>query len=46
MEKCEYGLTGLGEMPLLEQVHRISHAIAQRYPYRTVRFYIFALKNE
>ncbi|KAF0695123.1 Aste57867_14020 [Aphanomyces stellatus] len=30
----EYGLHGLVDLPLLEQVHRLLHAISMNYPYR------------
>ncbi|CAI5734897.1 unnamed protein product [Hyaloperonospora brassicae] len=30
----EYGLQDLARLPLLEQVHRLFHAIQQRYPYK------------
>ncbi|KAJ0396038.1 hypothetical protein P43SY_008312 [Pythium insidiosum] len=32
-EASEYGLRDLAKLPLLEQVHRLFHAIQQRYPY-------------
>ncbi|EQC41025.1 hypothetical protein SDRG_02082 [Saprolegnia diclina VS20] len=34
MASREYGLDGLGTLPLLEQVHRLHHAISMGYPYR------------
>jgi hypothetical protein len=33
----EYGLKDLEKLPLLEQVHRLYHAIQQKYPYKEVR---------
>ncbi|ETV80334.1 hypothetical protein H257_06646 [Aphanomyces astaci] len=30
----EYGLFGLATLPLMEQVHRLLHAIAMKYPYK------------
>ena len=35
--KNEYGLADLARLPLLEQVHRLYHAIQHRYPYKEVR---------
>jgi hypothetical protein len=35
-EEGEYGLKDLARLPLLEQVHRLFHAIQQRYPYKEV----------
>ena len=32
----EYGLAGLDTLPLLEQVHRLYHAISMAYPYKEV----------
>ncbi|OQR90272.1 hypothetical protein ACHHYP_05664 [Achlya hypogyna] len=32
--ESEYGLEGLARLPLLEQVHRLHHAISMGYPYR------------
>ncbi|TMW60335.1 hypothetical protein Poli38472_000377 [Pythium oligandrum] len=32
-EETEYGLKDLAQLPLLEQVHRLFHAIQQKYPY-------------
>ncbi|KDO24676.1 hypothetical protein SPRG_10209 [Saprolegnia parasitica CBS 223.65] len=34
MASREYGLDGLPTLPLLEQVHRLHHAISMGYPYR------------
>lgn len=36
-EESEYGLRDLARLPLLEQVHRLFHAIQQKYPYKEVR---------
>jgi len=33
----EYGLQDLARLPLLEQVHRLFHAIQYQYPYKEVR---------
>lgn len=35
-EDQEYGLRGLADLPLLEQVHRLFHAIQHKYPYQQV----------
>lgn len=35
-EEGEYGLRDLARLPLLEQVHRLFHAIQQQYPYKEV----------
>lgn len=36
-EENEYGLQDLEKLPLLEQVHRLFHAIQMKYPYKEVR---------
>ena len=30
----EYGLAGLSKLPLMEQVHRVNHAIKMKYPFK------------
>lgn len=32
----EFGLENLGHLPLLEQIHRLLHAIQNDYPYKEV----------
>lgn len=39
-EDQEYGLSGLVDLPLLEQVHRLFHAIQHKYPYQQVTSFI------
>lgn len=39
-EDQEYGLKGLVDLPLLEQVHRLFHAIQHKYPYQQVMSWI------
>lgn len=36
-EENQYGLQDLEKLPLLEQVHRLFHAIQMKYPYKEVR---------
>lgn len=36
-EANQYGLEDLDKLPLLEQVHRLFHAIQMKYPYKEVR---------
>lgn len=36
-EESEYGLKDLARLPLLEQVHRLFHAIQHKYPYKEAR---------
>lgn len=36
-EENQYGLQDLEMLPLLEQVHRLFHAIQMKYPYKEVR---------
>ena len=33
-EDLEYGLAGLSELPLMEQIHRLNHAMAMKYPFK------------